>query len=733
MIKKLLSILILLGLCFIPLPVHAAEKERITVRSVAAVLHSDKTITVTETLQLSLPSNEDYELFLSLPDNSQMKAEKVKLISEQAVLDPQWNSIQFNRDPQAELQLEYTLQLFQDEEEQADTLTLNLARSPLDLPTDKLHVELQLDPELRRDNWILDCGQSGNLCRYGEGRWQDQTFVFDSNQVLDYQDVSLTLNFDEGTFASAPVYLWPSRYTLWRIEIEVLPQMDLQVHQEILWTRQSDDLDPMLDLFLGWPSYPDAQLKEVVISDPALEVSKYGFLKLPETPEAALTLDYRIELTSAADQWRLNFDDTLNQAQIDELEVTVRMPQNLEVMTDFYNVLNYDDHKKMTMERSEDGKQLHLSSTQTLTGDDRVSLTIEIPNSMQRVLRGSIGFWSMFAIGVLLAAGLFRGLNRTANRRTIGELPNGVNPVQAALLTHRQTESEMLAAVIVNWAARNYIQVQMDGRTFRLFRRRSLIHQPQWEKQFMHSLFHLGDGNSVTAEEISQRGQACVQEAWHQAQSEAAQWRHPGLSGLRWLLILLSVLPPVILLWMQVQQTYRVVLAILLGGGLLWLSFILYSRFVAMKQGKKGSRIQFVGLALLWLILLEWVMEYFVLRSLPLAISYFSMAAVQVLLVPMKPLNPEGLRLRQQVVQWRGDLKQMPDKKLDEWLERDPEYALKSYGYARTLNVADVWEKRFYPRVLPLLETVVDAGGQPERIWVLDELYDRLQHCLKNE
>lgn len=95
---------------------------------------------------------------------------------------------------------------FQDEEDQADTLTLNLANSPLDLPTEQLHVELQLDPELHRDNWILDCGQSGNQCRYGEGRWQDQTFVFDSNQVLDYQAVNLTLNFDEGTFASAPVY-----------------------------------------------------------------------------------------------------------------------------------------------------------------------------------------------------------------------------------------------------------------------------------------------------------------------------------------------------------------------------------------------------------------------------------------------------------------------------------------------------------------------------------------------
>ena len=49
--KKLLSILILLGLGFIPLPVHAAESGSLIVRTVAARLHSDKTITVTETLK----------------------------------------------------------------------------------------------------------------------------------------------------------------------------------------------------------------------------------------------------------------------------------------------------------------------------------------------------------------------------------------------------------------------------------------------------------------------------------------------------------------------------------------------------------------------------------------------------------------------------------------------------------------------------------------------------------
>ncbi|WP_279194333.1 hypothetical protein, partial [Holdemania massiliensis] len=118
--KKLLSILFLLGLCFIPVPVHAAESGSLIVRTVAARLHSDKTITVTETLRLRLPGHDDYELFLNLPDNSQMKAEKVKLISEQAVLEPQWNRAQFNRDTDAELQLEYTRHLFQDESDQAD-------------------------------------------------------------------------------------------------------------------------------------------------------------------------------------------------------------------------------------------------------------------------------------------------------------------------------------------------------------------------------------------------------------------------------------------------------------------------------------------------------------------------------------------------------------------------------------------------------------------------------------
>ena len=99
----------------------------------------------------------------------------------------------------------------------------------------------------------------------------------------------------------------------------------------------------------------------------------------------------------------------------------------------------------------------------------------------------------------------------------------------------------------------------------------------------------------------------------------------------------------------------------------------------------------------------------------------------------MTPLNPEVLRLRQQAVQWGKDLKQMPDAKLDDWLDRDPDYAFKSYAYAQTLGLGALWEKRFYERILPSLPTVVDASGQPDRIGVLDELIGRLQDSLAEE
>lgn len=141
-------------------------------------------------------------------------------------------------------------------------------------------------------------------------------------------------------------------------------------------------------------------------------------------------------MASHADQWHLNFDDAMNDAQIDELDVVIRLPQELEFRTDFYNSRTYDDLDKVTLEVSEDGRLLHLYSTAGLSGDDRVSVEIDIPRgAQQRMAGGQTGFWTMFGVGTLLAAGLFWLMNRHSKRRTVGELPNGINPLQAALLT----------------------------------------------------------------------------------------------------------------------------------------------------------------------------------------------------------------------------------------------------------------------------------------------------------
>ena len=72
--RKSLGILIALGLCLSFLPVHAEASAAITSRIVEAVVHADKTITVSETIRLRLPEHEAYELFLDLPDDAEAQA-----------------------------------------------------------------------------------------------------------------------------------------------------------------------------------------------------------------------------------------------------------------------------------------------------------------------------------------------------------------------------------------------------------------------------------------------------------------------------------------------------------------------------------------------------------------------------------------------------------------------------------------------------------------------------------
>ncbi len=79
--RKSLGILIALGLCLSFLPVHAEASAAITSRIVEAVVHADKTITVSETIRLRLPEHEAYELFLDLPDDAEAQAGDVAILS----------------------------------------------------------------------------------------------------------------------------------------------------------------------------------------------------------------------------------------------------------------------------------------------------------------------------------------------------------------------------------------------------------------------------------------------------------------------------------------------------------------------------------------------------------------------------------------------------------------------------------------------------------------------------
>lgn len=176
--------------------------------------------------------------------------------------------------------------------------------------------------------------------------------------------------------------------------------------------------------------------------------------------------------------------------------------------------------------------------------------------------------------------------------------------------------------MIVNWAARDYIEIQREGQTIRLTRKRSLIHQPEWEKQFLRSLLALGDGNTVTLDGNPPRFRFLCPTACRQARVEKTQWQHKGLTGLRWLLIGLSVLPCVMITGVLLRQTSLEGIVILLSLGLIAVTIALGSMTAAVAQGRKKSRWPLLILGFAWLILLGSVLACFAPREFPLGVGY---------------------------------------------------------------------------------------------------------------
>ena len=727
-LMKIMAAALLLGLT--PVSVSAQEDlPRIESRQVTAMVHADRSVTVQEEVVLQLQDNEP-ETFYVKP---QVRDEKVTLQDLQVQgegveleIDEDYSILTVNANQTSatvRYQMSYTLQYYQDNDPQQDQLTWMLSDPLIGyLTTESLSVQLTMEESLQRDNWRLDCGYSSDgSCRYGQGRWNEGVFTFVSDQPTEESDVVLQVTLQEGAFAQAPQYEYPLVIHRLQLSIEVLENLDLKVHREMTMTFHDRESEWDLDLFFNSLS-SDCELLDVTINDPNLEISRYGYLHLENPPEQmTLNMDYTIRLDEIPRDLYLNLTDPYSGGLIEQLDVTIRMPQATEFEVNCYDGL-YEDLDTVTVQSEEDGKVLSITNSAPISDLDRVTVTVPLPSQMLRS-SDALSFWSMFACGMVLACAAFALVQRGKTAGASGELPSGVNPLQARLFIDQSCTVQDVALVMVNWVARGHLRVRMESYGLRLMRGKPLIHQPRWEKDLMDALFKEED-NEVISGALGTEFASAMNTALRQARQERKGYFPPSLKGIMVFFHGLCLLP---LAAMLVLCTA----ALGMDGGLIAISLfqLIWTGVTAALMGRRTADRKTVvrrlgrGVALVvWLALFASLYSGYGVYRLYVSVGEAGALISLLLLYRHAPLNAQGQRLRAQVRQWRQSLLRMPNQRLDTLAAREPNYAYRAYGYACALDLHEIWEQRFYELIVPPLDSVTDEAGNPQSLVVMDEL-----------
>ena len=713
------------------LPVSASQRPEIRLREVTASLHADKTLSVSEHLLIDGRGTEETSLYTHMDNNALHQIEDLEILSEDALVFAEGDMIRIAEGKLNDVTLNYTVRFFADEDPEWESVSYDFGESLFSLNTEKLQFSLTLDPGLETENWKLSCdGSSREGCRYGEGDWSGQTFTFRNTESLQYSRIELQMSFDQSQFEEIPVYEWPVHFDYRYMDVTLDKNRNMHVIQQFRLNRSEEDR-LSLDLYPGWPGFPESVLENVVFSDPAMEVSRYGYVDLPSTRPLEMKVEYDIIARKQKPSVRIDFRQFSREGSVDDLRFHIHLPQAYPYDLNCYDTVSFEDAGEIRVQVNEEGTDFLISNTAPVRGNVNLSLDLDVPvNRNLLSYAGMSMFFQLLAVGLAVVAVLFRSLSHVRISRETGDLPDQVNPMTAALLQGKKVLPEQLAAVIMNWVAQGCVRItHNNGQVQMLYL--ETPYGPGWETEFMNDLFALGDGARVDLNTISLKGHNVIVKAMDQAEQQVQhEYRNKGLKLISAGLLLFSVLPALVCTLLAYPMTYEPKPALILSL-LLTVWTVVYGMIKRhRKKGHSKTGIMIAG-GFFWFILFTLTLTEFMDFEGGLALCYLGMLTVHCLVDQDLTLTREGMRNKRSCDLWKKDFRRMSRDRLDDCLSYDRDYALKSYSYAWMMDCGRKWEDHFSRRLLPDVPSVIDENGVYEKIWILDELREQLILCCK--
>ncbi len=685
---------------------------------VQVLVNEKREYQITETLHVYF-EEEMHGIIRNIPDESSAEGYLIRDIEVEGapyVVEDTYNGIDVRiGDAQKTIQgemtvvLRYTLKHYQDYDESADYIYLNLIGSDFDCRTEKLTASITYPEAAVFEKCTVTEGEYGNLENEKIEVWQEaNTLYFESNRSIQpYEGVTVQIRLAPSAFPEAPEYVFPYVIKEKNITVEINEEQDFQVHQTVVLEANENYVYYPLDLQMDAFDYDErVEVRDFQGTLDGRQITSEYSVSIDHPGEHVIDLHYVIHPFSIL-QGDLDFrlQDSYEDTQVQKLTFAVTLPKVRTYGVTFNRYNDALDSSRYQIKES--SNTLLFESRSVLQPAEEAVVTVYVsaedyyrplPLSMILIPSGA---------GLLLLLVIYLKFFRYRNAELIAPItfypPQGINSAEAGYLIDQHLSDEDMTSLIFGWAAQSALRIEDIQGHYTLVKTDDLPEScPAYEKKLFRQMFEYGEAGRVSKDDLEgvfwqdiARAKIAIQNKY----KREIPIYEKVVQRVSWLCTLAAVgFPVAMLIALQALDG-----GFGLGIGTFMMTPILMALvcfFISIKVREQIGKGLIQGIVLLMamipllvflLISMTFVKEY--------RFSFFTtlgVCAVTIVLAQtMRKRTKQGNFLLGQLTGFKQFLKTAEKDQLEMLLEENPEYYYAILPYAQALHVTKIWEEKF--------------------------------------
>lgn len=606
--------------------------------------------------------------------------------------------------------LSYTLEHYQDYDQEHDYIYLNLIGDDFDSPIHHLTAHVSWPEDAIFEKLTLTNGYSGSKDNTKlHYVMEDHGVSIESTQMINaYEAATIQVQFDQGAFAQAPVYVFPYIVNQREIIIQVDTLQDFYVTQKIDLTLNQDvayfSLAPDFKNYTGHIQVNDF---ECMVDGEAEDSIYYAYLY--DEGQHTIEMKYVLHPKTIIDgDLKLSLLDYSEDAQTENLYFEISMP--VDIQYDFFLGRYNDQVKPERYEANVNENKLILTTKDVLQAAERADVTLHLSkNDFYRPIPLMIMLVPLLSIVLFIAVIVIRFFVLKSHfvEPVMFYPPEGINSAEAGYLIDGRASNEDMTSLIFYWASLGAIKIKGIDEEFTLVKEKELPEECRgYEHVMFKEMFNYGVNDEVTAEDLKNKFYVDIDVAKQQIANyykKDMPLYDSSIKKLKWLMAILAI--ALMFLMSYAISIYEsksswmvmsIIKTIMLSPMFIFVLFIILIRKILLKSQNTVLNVVFGLMILIPLgitVLMEFTLTEVYQKQFMIVVIFCLLSLFFTL--GMKKYTQKACELIGQLRGFKTFLQEAEKEQLEMLLEEDPEYYYHILPYAQALHVTKIWQKKF--------------------------------------